>query len=99
MGISKGDHKEENLPPLRKPTVFLHPLFIFSAIWLGVVFLYSLHLSKLLIYPTATVQRDVLFIWAPFMTIGLGCTVLRKPLLSVCSRRRTMAPVNIVKLE
>jgi oligosaccharide repeat unit polymerase len=47
-------------------TFLLHPFIIFSVVWITVVFLYSLHLSKLLRYPTGEVVRVTGYIWLPF---------------------------------
>jgi oligosaccharide repeat unit polymerase len=49
-----------------RPTLLLHPLILFSIVWLGVVFLYSLHLSSLLEYSTKEAIDATLFIWLPF---------------------------------
>ena len=54
---------------IQKPSILLHPLVAFSIVWLGVVFLYSLHLSKLLLYSTQEVIRIVLVIWVPFAAV------------------------------
>ncbi len=54
------------LASLPEPTKLLHPLVIFSIVWLGVVSLYSLHLSLLLRYSTAEAVSIVLRIWIPF---------------------------------
>ena len=50
---------------LGRPSVFLHPLVIFSGVWVSVLFLYSLHLSYILRYPTAVAALTVLRIWIP----------------------------------
>lgn len=57
------------LPMLRKPPMLLHPLVVFSIVWLGVVLLYSLHLSKLLLYSTQEVAKTVFVIWIPFAAV------------------------------
>jgi oligosaccharide repeat unit polymerase len=50
-------------------TVLLHPIAVFSAVWLSVVLLYSLHLSRLLLYSTSEVLSATSYIWVPFVTI------------------------------
>jgi oligosaccharide repeat unit polymerase len=49
-----------------RPPIILHPLVVFSVVWLGVVFLFSLHLSYILRYPTPYATQAVLKIWLPF---------------------------------
>jgi len=62
----------------KKASLLLHPLVIFSAVWLGVIGLYSLHLSKLLQYSTQEAVTAVLYVWAPFAGITLFCSALRQ---------------------
>jgi oligosaccharide repeat unit polymerase len=50
----------------------LHPLTLFVAVWSLVVFLYSLHLSELLVYSTATVLNITLWIVVPYMVTVLA---------------------------
>ncbi len=61
-----------------RPSLFLHPLSVFSLVWIGVVFLYSLHLSKLLLYSTEEALHLVLIIWLSFAGMVALCTLLRK---------------------
>jgi hypothetical protein len=49
--------------------MLLHPLVVFSIVWLGVVLLYSLHLSKLLLYSTQEVAKTVFVIWILFAAV------------------------------
>jgi oligosaccharide repeat unit polymerase len=46
--------------------IILHPLVIYSVVWIGVVCLYSLHFSYILRYPTSDAIKVVLKIWLPF---------------------------------
>jgi oligosaccharide repeat unit polymerase len=57
---------------LAKRTILLHPLVVFSLVWFSVVFLYSLHLSKLLLYSTNEVISVTAFIWVPFAAVILA---------------------------
>lgn len=50
-------------------TWLLHPAIIFSSIWLTVVLLYSLHLSKWLQYSTSQVFTVISYIWLPFIGV------------------------------
>jgi oligosaccharide repeat unit polymerase len=50
--------------------LFLHPVLVFSAVWLGVSFLYSLHLSEILQYPTSDALTVAAYIWLPFAGIA-----------------------------
>lgn len=59
---------------LNNRTFLLHPLIIFSTVWLTVVFLYSLHLSRLLRYSTNEVVRVTGYIWLPFVGVILAYT-------------------------
>jgi oligosaccharide repeat unit polymerase len=79
--------------------LFLHPLTIFSVVWLGVVFLYSLHLSKLLFYPTQQVVKIVLIIWAPFASVILACTLFRHILVRLYPSFRKLPAVDFTGLE
>jgi hypothetical protein len=59
-------HQETSwLKSAPKPTALLHPLVIFSAVWLGVVFLYSLRLSLILRYSSFEALSLVLWLWLP----------------------------------
>jgi oligosaccharide repeat unit polymerase len=54
------------------PTIVLHPLILFSAVWLGVLFLYSLRLSYILRYTAIQAFSLVFWIWLPFaVTTGV----------------------------
>jgi len=55
-------------------TFLLHPFTVFSIVWLTVVFLYSLHLSKLLRYSTSEVVRVTGYIWLPFVGVIFAYT-------------------------
>jgi oligosaccharide repeat unit polymerase len=59
-----------------KRPLFLHPFIIFSAVWLSVSFLYSLHLSSLLRYTTREAFTTALLIWAPFVAVLFICGAL-----------------------
>lgn len=87
------------VPLIRKPTILLHPLFLFSAVWLGVILLYSLHLSKLLLYSTAAVGRAVLYIWSPFALIIIGYTLLSKLLTPHPNFARKLPSIDLALLE
>ena len=87
------------LPVVRRPPLVLHPLVIFSAVWVGVVLLYSLHLSKILIYSTDVVTKIVFAIWAPFAGVVLGCALLRRVLIERYPSRRAILPVDLPRLE
>jgi oligosaccharide repeat unit polymerase len=79
--------------------MFLHPLVIFSIVWLGVISLYSLHLSKLLIYSTPVVTKLVLVIWVPFATVILVSIFFRRILISIRSSLHKLPTINIAALE
>jgi oligosaccharide repeat unit polymerase len=87
------------LPSLRKPSLLLHPLTIFSVVWLGVVFLYSMHLSKLLLYPTQQVIKIVLIIWAPFAFVILASTLIRYVLVRAYPSFRKLPAVDFAELD
>jgi oligosaccharide repeat unit polymerase len=84
---------------LRRPSIFLHPLIIFSGVWLGVVFLYSLHLSKLLLYSTLETSRLVLSIWIPFAAVVLVFVPLRKILVTEYPIARRSEPFRPSRLD
>jgi oligosaccharide repeat unit polymerase len=77
----------------------LHPLTVFSVVWLGVVFLYSLHLSKLLLYSTQEVIETVLVIWTPFAAVIVACMYFRHLLIRVYPSFRKFIAVDLVQLE
>ncbi len=52
-----------------KRTLLLHPFIVFSGVWLTVVFLYSMHLSNLLLYSTSDVIGVTSYIWLPFVAV------------------------------
>lgn len=84
---------------LQKPSLLLHPLTIFSVVWLGVVFLYSMHLSKLLLYPTQQVVKIVVIIWAPFASVVLVYTLFRHILVWLYPSFRKLPTANFTRLE
>lgn len=55
---------------LHKRSLLLHPLVVFSGVWLSVVSLYALHLSRLLLYPSNEVVTVAAFIWIPFFAVA-----------------------------
>jgi oligosaccharide repeat unit polymerase len=85
--------------PLQKRTLLLHPFVIFSAVWLGVAILYSLHLSKMLQYSTGEVFTTVAYIWVPYAVIVALCMLFRYLLKLSYTRNRTPAVVNLALLE
>ena len=87
------------MPAIQKPSLLLHPLMVFSIVWLGVVFLYSLHLSKLLLFSTQEVVKTILIIWVPFATVALIYSFLRHVLVSLYPVPRTRAAINFAALE
>lgn len=83
----------------RRPPVILHPLVIFSVVWLGVISLYSLHLSKLLLYSTYETSRIVLSIWAPFALAVLVYVPVREVLAAKYPLRHSIEAVNLLILD
>ena len=80
MPLEKHNRKTVLRPS--KP-LFLHPLALFTAVWGSIVFLYSLHLSRLLIFSNPQVLHAVFWIYIPFfLTISVAATF------------RTLAPQN-----
>src|ERR1700730_17529024 len=84
---------------LQTPSLLLHPLAIFSIVWIGVVLLYSMHLSKLLLYSTQEVVKVVLIIWIPFAFVILACTLFRYALVRLCPSFRKLPVVDFEQLE
>ena len=79
-------HNPETVLRPSKP-LLLHPLALFTAVWGSIVFLYSLHLSRLLIFSNTQVLHAVFWLYIPFfLTISLLGTLRtlapRKPRLS-----------------
>ena len=69
-----------NLEPelFPSPSYLLHPLLVFSVVWLGVLLLYSLHLSFILRYSLEDVASTILSVWIPFAaTIGIYESIRR----------------------
>jgi oligosaccharide repeat unit polymerase len=64
---------EENIfaIPIGRRMALFHPAVVFSAVWLGVTFLYSLHLSKILQYSSAEAIEIAAYLWAPFLAVTL----------------------------
>lgn len=61
-----------------RATYILHPLLVFSTVWLGVLLLYSLHLSFILRYATTEVLSTILTVWIPFaITIWIYAAIRR----------------------
>ena len=74
---------------VRPPTYILHPLFVFSSVWLGVLLLYSLHLSFILRYPTTEIVSTILTVWVPFaVTVCIYQVIRRHPALNRSSARK-----------
>lgn len=84
---------------LKSSPIFLHPFVIFSAVWIGVVFLYSLHLSKLLLYSTFETGRLILSIWLPFAVVVLMFVSLRKILVAKYHVARRREPVKLSRID
>jgi oligosaccharide repeat unit polymerase len=84
---------------IQKPSLLLHPLVVFSFVWLGVVFLYSLHLSKLLLYSTQEVTKLVLVIWVPFAVVVLISVFFHRLLSFLRPPVRKLAAIDIAILE
>ncbi|MEO6911246.1 MAG: O-antigen polymerase [Edaphobacter sp.] len=103
ISLSKNNHATRQIADfthaIQRPPILLHPLIIFSAVWLGVVFLYSLHLSKLLLFSTQEVTKTVLFIWVPFAVVVLAYSLFRCILLWLYPASRTFATFDISKFE
>lgn len=78
MANLSGSEQNSNtwLISIPQPTKLLHPLVIFSIVWLGVVSLYSLHLSRLLRYSTTEASSIVFRIWVPFAVTVCLCSVI-----------------------
>jgi hypothetical protein len=66
-----------NIKP-NKALLVLHPLVIASFVWLGVALLYSMHLSKLLIYSTEEVIEAALWIWVPIVAATFFFNAIRE---------------------
>lgn len=102
--MSRRVHDRKSIMPahtltIQKPSMLLHPLVVFSIVWLGVIFLYSLHLSKLLLYSTQEVAKLVLVIWGPFAAVILISTFFRRILASLHSSLRKLATIDFAALE
>jgi oligosaccharide repeat unit polymerase len=50
----------------RERSWIFHPLTLFSGVWAGTVFLYSIHLSDLLLYNSEEALALVTHLWVPF---------------------------------
>jgi len=78
----------------RKSPILLHPFIIFSLVWLGVIILYSFHLSKLLLYSTSEAGRVVFYIWMPFALVALVHVPIRKILAAEYPLHRSTEPIK-----
>lgn len=89
-----------SLRKLLPPTGWmLHPLVVFSAVWLGVVGLYSLHLSYILRYSTPHAWTAVLIVWVPFALLTVGNDLLRRVLSFRFPKLRPRSDVNLTLLQ
>jgi len=59
-------------------SLLLNPVVIASIVWISVVSLYSMHLSKILVYSTEDVVRASLWIWIPVATVVILFCALRR---------------------
>jgi oligosaccharide repeat unit polymerase len=55
----------------RNRSLIFHPLILFSSVWMGVVLLYSFHLSNLLRYTTAETLAIAAYLILPFLLVML----------------------------
>ena len=76
-------------------TIALHPIIIFSTVWLGVLFLYSLQLSYILRYSTATAFLLVAKLWIPFALAIAVFTIFRTLFLRLYPGLKTVDLLNI----
>jgi oligosaccharide repeat unit polymerase len=92
---------KDNAKPLQfnKRTLLLHPFIVFSAVWLTVVFLYSLHLSRLLLYSTSEVVGVIGYIWIPFVGVIALCAACHALTRLTYYSRPMMERVNYELLE
>lgn len=80
FATSGSQNNLKSSPITRSRSIWLHPMALFVATWCGVAFLYSLHLSDLLIFKDKEVQNLVLEILLPFLVTAIGSTALLKVL-------------------
>src|SRR5258708_5331401 len=63
--------------------LLLNPVVIASVVWLSVVSLYAMHLSKILVYSTEDVIVTSLWIWIPIAIVSALFYAFRGMALSI----------------
>jgi oligosaccharide repeat unit polymerase len=85
--------------PLNKRRTLLHPFMVFSCVWFTVVFLYSLHLSNLLLYSTQEVVVATGYIWIPFLGVIALYTAYHHWMKLAYRPRAQMRVINLGLVE
>jgi hypothetical protein len=96
----KSEKKRVAMPTLAsRRNVGLHPLTIATGIWGGLLVLYALHLSELLLFPISDLVSIALAIWTPFAVVALGYTLWRPRILRQRFKLPTLSAIQLATIE
>jgi oligosaccharide repeat unit polymerase len=76
--VTRNENVNFRAGELQNKTLLLHPVVIASAVWVSVVSLYSMHLSKILVYSTEEVVAAALWIWIPIVVVAFLFSTFRR---------------------
>jgi oligosaccharide repeat unit polymerase len=77
MHVTQNGNVNLRARELQNKTPLLHPVVIASAVWISVVSLYSLHLSKILVYSTEEAVVAAIWIWIPIVVVAFLFSTFR----------------------
>jgi oligosaccharide repeat unit polymerase len=84
---------------LSNRNLLLNPLVIASIVWLSVVSLYAMHLSKILVYSTQDVIETSLWIWIPIAIISVLFYAFRGMAMSISQSKSDQWQPDLDRIE
>lgn len=84
---------------LSNRNLLLNPIVIASVVWLSVVSLYAMHLSKILVYSTEDVVVTSLWIWIPIAIVSVLFYAFRGMALSISRSKNDRWQPNLDRIE
>lgn len=87
------------MPATTQRNLLLHPIVLFTVVWLTVALLYAMHLSKLLIFNTGEVLDVILTILATYLVTVSAVLGTRWVLVKTFPGRLQAKPIDESKLD
>jgi oligosaccharide repeat unit polymerase len=84
---------------LSNRNLLLNPIVIASVVWLSVVSLYAMHLSKILVYSTEDVVVTSLWIWIPIAIVSVLFYAFRGMALSISRSKNDRWQPDLDRIE